>query len=269
MLTCGPQKTLKTSISVDLAYSLATAGYFLGRFRVPEAVSVGLMSAESGLATLRETFIRVGYAAGHDPSTVRNLIIADRVPQFGHLDHLAAVERFILDNELMVLIVDPAYMALPGNDAANLFVFGQLLRSMSELCQKHGVALILCHHTKKSANLTSDPLELESIAWSGFAEFARQWIMLNRRAPYIPGSGSHNLWMAVGGSVGHGGLWGLDIEEGIYGDPGGRRWDVNILDTTEIKRTANDQKEAAKTAERQDKLDSDKRQLCVCDGEVS
>ena len=38
--------------------------------------------------------------------------------------------------------------------------------------------------------------------------------------------------MSVGGSAGHSGLWGVNIDEGSRDDPGGRRWDVDISAAT-------------------------------------
>src|SRR5690606_34992919 len=45
--------------------------------------------------------------------------------------------------------------------------------------------------------------------------------------------GHHELWMSVGGSAGHSGLWGLNIDEGTRQDAGGRRWDVEVLSARE------------------------------------
>ena len=142
LVIAGPQKALKTSIALDMAFSLATAGHFLGRFKVPEAVSVGFMSGESGLPTLAETVRRIARAAGHDPAGVRNLIISDRVPQIGSLDHLAAIDAVIQEHALEVFIIDPVFMAMDGADAGNLFIQGQLLRRVSELCQERGCTFV-------------------------------------------------------------------------------------------------------------------------------
>jgi hypothetical protein len=64
------------------------------------------------------------------------------------------------------------------------------------------------------------------MAWAGFQEFARQWILLGRREQYEPGTGEHELWLSVGGSAGHSGLWGLDISEGVSGQP--RHWNIEL-----------------------------------------
>jgi hypothetical protein len=52
LLIGGPKKSLKTSLALDLAISLATGSTFLGRFTVPTPRSVVLFSGESGRHTL-------------------------------------------------------------------------------------------------------------------------------------------------------------------------------------------------------------------------
>lgn len=93
-----------------------------------------------------------------------------------------------------------------------------------------GCTIVIVHHNRKAPKENQfGPPDLESIAWFGFQEWARQWILLGRREAYSPElSGSHRLWLSVGGSAGHSGLWGLDVEVGSRKDTGGRRWEVSI-----------------------------------------
>ncbi|MEN6557313.1 MAG: AAA family ATPase [Thermoguttaceae bacterium] len=261
MVIAGPQKALKTSIALDMAFALAMGGCFLGRFKVPEPVGVGFMSGESGLPTLAETVRRIARAAGYDPAGVRNLVISDRVPQIGSPDHLAAIDAIIQEHALEVLFIDPVFMAMDGADAGNLFIQGQLLRRVSELCQERGCTLVLLHHVKKGSGNDYQPIELSAISWSGFAEAARQWILVNRREPYEPGSGLHRLHLCVGGSAGHGGYWGIDVDEGQYQAGTDRLWNVSVLDSTEIKTAGSDRKDADREARRQEVLDTDRREI--------
>ena len=228
ILLAGPVKTLKTSILLDLCLALATGGHFLGYFRVLRSIAVAVLTGESGLATVKDTLERIGRAARIDPAGITRLVISDRVPHLSNPAHLDAIRRLILDYELELLAVDPAYLALDGTDAGNVMIFGQQLRAVSELCQEMGVALLLCHHTRKGAGIDGQPLQLTDAAWAGFAEHCRQWILVNHRERYDQEGGTHRLWLTAGGSAGHGGLWALDVQQGHITDIGGRRWDVTI-----------------------------------------
>jgi len=233
----GPKKTLKTNISIDLAISLSHAGLFLGRFNVPEPVRVGLMSGESGAATIQETAKRIAQAKGERLEDFANVVWSFEVPQLGNQEHAAALRQFITEHALAVLILDPTYLMMMGlgNDAGNLFIVGSFLKGLAELSQETGCTVLLCHHLRKNVAEPYEPAQLEDIAWAGFQEFVRQWILLNRRVKYDPDQGGHHeLWMSVGGSAGHSGLWGLNIDEGTRQDAGGRRWDVEAISASEV-----------------------------------
>ena len=90
------------------------------------------------------------------------------------------------------------------------------------------------------------------MAQSGVAEWARQWVLLQRRAAY-QGDGRHLLWMRCGGSAGHGSLWGVAVEEGEL-DPDtftGRTWDVIVTPAADARKEADEERENRKAAEQE------------------
>ncbi len=254
-IIAGPKKTLKTNISIDLALSLSEAGLFLGRFNVPTSVRVGVMSGESGAATIQETALRIAAAKGRPLPEYENAIWCFEVPQLGQAQHMAALGEFIAKHKLEVLILDPTYLMMLGlgDDAGNLFVVGRFLKSLGELAQGTGCTPILCHHLRKTRAEPYEPPELEEIAWAGFQEFVRQWMLLGRRKRFDSAAGGHHeLWMSVGGSAGHSGLWALNIDEGTRQDPGGRRWEVEVLNAHEAydQRAAVEEEQAERRKQR-------------------
>ncbi|MHB1033515.1 MAG: AAA family ATPase [Pirellulales bacterium] len=252
-IVAGASKCLKTSLLVDMAVSLAHGGRFLGRFAVPAAVRVGMMSGESGLATLRETIIRVCRAAGIDPAALSNLIVSAEVPRVAKQDHLDALERFVREHKLSVLMIDPAYQAMgdAASEMGNLFAVGEVLRGLVALCQTAGTTLILCHHNRKGSGANGDAPELSDIAWAGFGELARQWILVARRERY-QGDGRHRLYLNMGGSAGHGSQFHLDVEEGVQSDDfDGRRWEVTLTSAAQAQAHAATEKSRRKSEERE------------------
>lgn len=253
-IIAGPQKALKTSLIIDLAVSIDRGGKFLGYFDCTRPTRVGVMSGESGMATIQETARRVCHAAGCQLSDC-GIIWSDDLPRFGAVEHVDAIARFIEADGLEVLAIDPAYLAMPSGDAGNVFAQGELLHAVSVACQSAGCALLLAHHTRKNGTTGENRApELADIAWAGFAEFARQWLLVGRRERYEPGSGEHLLWLAVGGSAGHGGLYGIDVNEGTRDDLGGRRWETTVRSTTETEAESQRVK-AEREAERQEQAE--------------
>jgi len=254
----GGYKSLKTSLAAGLALSLAFADKFLGKFEVPIAHRVVVMSGESGLATIQETAKRICRANGRRLRDA-SVIWSPDLPRFDSEPHMDALKRFLTDDEATVCIIDPAYLCMGGSpdDHKNIFAVGERLRSIGDACLQCGVTPIICHHARKSKN-DSEPMELGDLAFSGWAEWARQWILLNRRERFDPDSnGEHKLWMTVGGSAGHFGLWGLDITEGRQSDPDGRRWDVDIIPASDARATSQTDRQRQQNDEKEAKFDAD------------
>ncbi len=235
----GPKKCLKTNILIDLTLSLASQAMFLNEFYVAKPVRVALVSGESGQATIQETARRVARSKPWiNLADYENAFWCFDLPKLGQPDTAKTIISYIQKHELDVLVLDPAYLCMPlGESASNLFLVGVMLADLTKVTAETGCTIILCHHTRKSGSGNPfDPPELESIAWAGFQEWARQWLLLGRRAAYDPESnGHHELWLAAGGSAGHSGLWAVTIDEGTRQDVGGRRWEVEVTKASEAR----------------------------------
>jgi hypothetical protein len=255
MIVGGRSKTLKTSIACDLALSLGSGSPFLGKFDT-HRVNVGYWSGESGAVTMRETAQRQAAAKGIDLADCSVFWSFD-LPKLCHLDHLDHFAQTIGKYKLRVAIVDPLYLSLLNADtagqAANLFAMGAALQPLSKLAQEAGVTLIVLHHFRKGGQPNEDePAGLEELTMSGAAEWARQWLLLQRRVAY-QGDGNHLLWMRCGGSAGHSSLWGVTIDEGVI-DPDtftGRTWEVTVAPAADARAEAKAEQENRKAADQE------------------
>lgn len=255
MIVGGRSKAMKTSIGIALAISLGSGTPFLGKFD-SHKVNVGFWSGESGAATIRETAVRIAETAGVTvpECSVRWCFALPKLSTADHLDHL---RRTIEEHELQVVVLDPLYQALltaeNAGQAGNLFAMGAVLQPITEWAMAAGITLVVLHHFRKSGQVDDEnPCSLEELSQSGAAEWARQWILLQRRVPY-QGDGQHLLWMRCGGSAGHSSLWGLTIDEGQL-DPDtftGRTWEVTVAPAGEARAEAEHERAARKAAEQE------------------
>lgn len=258
-ILAGPKKSLKTCMLIELALALARGGQFLGQFSVNNPVRVAMFSGESGPATIQETAKRIAWSYGSDLARLKgyqNILWGFDLPRLMNDSDVRGLHKFIRDEGIQVCIVDPTYLAMPlGDSANNQFSVGAFLAPLTDISNDTGCTIILCNHFKKSRS-TYDIPELSDIAYSGFDQWARQWLLLSRRSPFnTEKRGYHELWFNYGGSSGHFGTWGLNINEGHIEDEGGRIWSVDVISAGQAyaeSATANEEaKEQRKLAKEQ------------------
>ncbi|HUY31850.1 MAG TPA: AAA family ATPase [Pirellulales bacterium] len=261
----GAEKAGKTTITLAAAVAMTTGRPWLGHYAVPRPVRVAVQSGESGMATLRETVARIALADGIDYRDIEGLTIGDELPTLGA--GRADVDRAdeLLDTTgADVWMLDPAYLCVDADGReGSLFAVGAALRPVTELCQRRGVTLVLLHHTRRPDRRDEHaPCELADLSWGGYRQWARQWILLARREPYLPGTGQHQLWLSIGGSAGHSDLAAVDIDEGTWP---ARTWCVSVTRGAEARQDAKARQEQAKQAERQVRasvqLDADRKAI--------
>jgi replicative DNA helicase len=257
----GLSKTMKTSLLMDLAISLGTGTKFLGSFEVPKSVVVATLSGESGGSALQSTTRRICHSKGITPADA-SVFMGLTLPQLSNPEAIQQLRELIHQHEIRVLAIDPIYLCLIGGGSAismgNIFDVGPLLMPLSEICMDLGTTIILCHHFRKN-NPNGErwsPPELEELAQAGFAEFARQWLLIARRSKYEH-DGNHRLWMVAGGSAGHSGCYAVDVVEGVRTDDcDERRWDVAVSSADDARQAAANDKAAAAEKRKKEQFDS-------------
>jgi hypothetical protein len=245
MILAGPSKTLKTSIAIDAAVSMASGRSFLGKYRIPNPKNVFVLSAESGAMTLKKLARRVCEA-----KKVQLRELGKRLYWFTQVETLVtATGRENLSEalkafECSVVVLDPAYLLLGGevtsDKASNFFAMGELLARIGDACLKAGATPIILTHSNGKIQ-TGSVMELTHIGWSGFQQWARQWWLINRISDYKD-DGRHELHFRFGGSAGHTGLDQLHIDEGVIPD---RKWEVDCVSGSEARRRADAESEEA------------------------
>ncbi|MCY2987173.1 MAG: bifunctional DNA primase/polymerase [Planctomycetota bacterium] len=253
----GGWKCLKTGSMIDLATSLASGTYFLNHFAVANPVKTGFVSSESGMFTVSETTKRIAEAKDIDlGALLANLVVTPESNDFSSPSGTEQLVAWCKRREFVVVIIDPAYLNFPGlaETSANVFAVGAALRAFSVALLREGITPIVVHHTVKVPLNKFEPLDLASLSGSGWAEFARQWILLNRRRDYQDGSGFHELNLRIGGSAGHSSLWHLDIDEGPSDQAGDRKWRVGLKTAGQAKVDHERRKEEALGRDLADKM---------------
>lgn len=269
MVVGGPKKALKTSIVTDLAISLATGKPFLNKFEIPAPVKVVFLSGESGMATQQDTARRVCKAKGVEFRDC-NIAWGFELPKLSNDGDLAELTIGLAEAGAQVVIIDPLYLCLlDGNtdaQASNMYKMGPLLLKVSDACRRAGATPILVHHARKENQMyrgnRNEPLDLEDLAFAGIAEFARQWMIVSRNGKFDPDTGQSKLWLNVGGSAGHSGLYGLEVTEGMMTDDfGGRRWEVYVVPPEQAIKDAREKKEQQKAIVKNQKELDDREQI--------
>ncbi|MCH7510808.1 MAG: hypothetical protein IIB19_00415 [Chloroflexi bacterium] len=129
---------------------------------------------------------------------------------------------------------------------------------LSDLVTETGCTVLLVNHNRKNVTDRFAPPELADISQSGFAEWARQWLMVGPRREWDETTGSHWLHLIAGGSAGHADSWAVDVVEGHHADAGGRRWEVDVSRAKDAKVAAQSAHERAKAKVDAGTLDRDR-----------
>jgi replicative DNA helicase len=229
----APKKCLSTSVALDLVVSVSTGTPFLGRFAVPQPRPAAYLTGPARRGEVRAKVRAIAAARGLDPAAcaIDWLFDLPRACDPGDVDRLA---DGLARRGAGLAVVDPLFLLLRGCtdvSAASVYEIGATLEAFAERCLRAGATPVLVHHAVKNAGrvISDAPPGLEDMAFAGVGEVVRQWVLMNRAAPFDPARGRHVLNVAVGGSAGHAADWRVTVEEGPPA-PGrlARGWNVRV-----------------------------------------
>jgi hypothetical protein len=239
-------KSLKTSLGCDMAISLATGTPFLNTFAVVKPVGTLFLSGESGRGTtqmLRSRILASRQLRGIDPN---RMFWQFDVPQ---LDDLTGMEELVDEyarRDVEVAILDPLYLMFGDVDPKSIFEAGRALRNVAKVFVDRGVTPILIHHANRTLK-TGEKMELHHLSHAGFAEFVRQFMLINRTTEFQY-DGRHSLNVRFGGSVGLTSEHAVEVDEGILlEDFSGRKWDVTVTSAVQVRQATVEDKDANRT----------------------
>lgn len=231
----GPAKCLKTAIAVDLCYSIASGSPFLGHFDVPERKKVAFFTAETAPAAIYNRLTKIQEFRGGAGWGDR-LLLSRLSPQLSEDEWINELKHAINDLEVDFCLIDPAYWAVFNQDtaqhAANANIVGRILHDYSSCgLFDRPCTMGLCHHLKKGVKTGEKP-GLHQLTGSGYGEWLRQGIMLNRRSMFRM-DGRHHLFMEVSGTAGFCSSYDVDVDEGHLKGRVGGRWAVEITNNND------------------------------------
>ncbi|WP_186767501.1 AAA family ATPase [Blastopirellula retiformator] len=258
----GPSGCLKTALAIDLGGALATGGKFLGEFAAERAFRVGFVGALGARDSVIEQAQRWSDASGANLVALDNLVwglnLADAAA-LGDSIQGTRLRDWILQYELEVVLIDAADLLAPTRRSE-----AEQLRALVQLCLEAGATPIVCCRTRKQ--LPPRPLTRGDLAEAPCHGAAQQWLLVNRREAFVPGTGHHALWLTLGSGGGASGQWGVDILEtgGETDLPDARmanRWEVLVRDIGSIEEEAAQVAAEAVASRLQEKLKATLRQL--------
>jgi hypothetical protein len=244
MVIGGASKSLKTTVALELAVSIATGTSFLGHFEVKAPRRVLMVSGESGESTIQDALRLIANRKCLEFDELKDLEISTHLPKLDDVHQVGDLIQDLKERAIEVVIIDPLYRSLRvGDGASNVYAMGERLEQIAEQIQRAGLTTILLHHFRKQGRTHSEPPDLEDLSQSGVAEFARQFLLLKRREVYGR-DGNHTLWFHWGGSAGHQGSMVLAARTGTRKD--GLKWECELIDEDAYLKELEEKKETEK-----------------------
>ncbi|VTU02450.1 Uncharacterized protein OS=Planctomyces maris DSM 8797 GN=PM8797T_31408 PE=4 SV=1: AAA_25 [Gemmataceae bacterium] len=197
MVIGGPEKSMKTSLSIDLAAALTTGTPFLG-LEVPERVAVAVVTVETPRGDWKSGYRRAlaarGFAKcpGEEP-----LVTAQRdVLRGGKGGEMFT--SYLVMSKTRVVIIDPLYRLLPTRRTTDIVAVGRAIEALCKNVTDADAVPVVVHHMNKSIG---EVPTLRDLSGAGVGAWFRSWLLVARASEYA-GDKLHSLAVVAGSSRG-------------------------------------------------------------------
>lgn len=162
-MIAGEPKTYKSIQATDLALSVASGRPYLNYFPVTTTGAVLYVQEENNEQTVQDRVFKVAASKGLLQATPYGWQLPNDLPLYfsnnygidlTKKDSRDLIESTVEKIKPVLLILDPLYMMLGTVDENSATEVGDVLRWLTHLRNEYGLAIMLCHHYKKSDGTT-------------------------------------------------------------------------------------------------------------------
>lgn len=252
-LVLANKKWMKSTLMFHMGFELSYGGTFLGH-RCHET-KVMYFSGETRAPEFQD-LIRSMIVANprltqeQIEKIQNNFRFSEDLPRVG--GNWAPYQDAIREQGAGVCMIDPAYMVMPTEGAADIQRQGKALKEIDSACLDAGAQLVLAAHTKKGlTEHATNPTELGDAAWAGYDAWAPSYLTIRRKEKYQH-DGVHPLLLSIGGRSNHGGLYHTTINN--LDAEGRPSWGVETKPHRDVHSAAKEEADAQKVNEAVKKL---------------
>ncbi len=139
-------KCFKSFMLADLAVAVSTRAQWLGAFAVRRPGPVVLVSPEGGIHGLARRVLAILRSVGGDPTDLDVAYVRTRGLALTERADVADLTAAVRESDPVLIAYDSIYAGLQGVKTSQLSEFAGALRTLSDLGQEHGAAVVVSHH---------------------------------------------------------------------------------------------------------------------------
>ena len=155
-MCAGEPKTMKSTLMLDMALSVASGKPFLGIYPVKPA-PVLYIQEENSEADIKRRFMRIAHSRrvlihtsmGYEPMPIPLYIVNNHGINLQDKEYRDWLDNIIKIQSIKLLILDPWYMLCGHIDENNAKEVTPILKYLTTIRNRFGCAVILVHHFKK------------------------------------------------------------------------------------------------------------------------